>query len=194
VTLADIEALAMEIPGTQLARASARANLHPDFLCLNAPGMITVIVLPYLPVDRPTPRKELLREVEAYLSSRRVIGTRLEVIGPSYLEVASQARVKACAGVNKAELQRRVVASLDRFFHPLMGGPDGKGWPFGRDVFRSEVLQVINETAGVDHVFSLELTANGGEPQCGNIYLSANELAVAGRHRIEVVGGGLCPE
>ena len=194
VTLADIEALAMETPGTQLARASARANLHPDFLCLNAPGMITVIVLPYLPVDRPTPRKELLREVEAYLSRRRVIGTRLEVIGPSYLEVAAQARVKACAGVNKAELQRRVVASLDRFFHPLMGGPDGKGWPFGRDVFRSEVLQVIDETGGVDHVFSLELTANGGEPQCGNICLSANELAVAGRHRIEVVGGGLCPE
>lgn len=194
VTLADYEALAMETPGTQLARVSARANLHPSFPCLNAPGVITVIVLPYLPVDRPAPSRGLLRMVADYLAPRRVIGARVEVIGPGYIEVAAQARVKACAGVNKAELQRRIVASLDRFFHPLMGGPDGKGWPFGRDVFRSEVLQVIDETAGADLVFSLELMANGGDPQCGNICLRANELAVTGQHRIEVVGGGLCPE
>jgi len=125
--------------------------------------------------------------VADYLGHRRVIGARVEVIGPGYLEVAAQARVKACAGVNRVELQRRIVASLDRFFHPLTGGPDGAGWPFGRDVFRSEVLQVIDETPGVDHVFSLELTANGGEPQCGNLCLSANELLVAGQHQIEVV-------
>src|SRR5262249_13276510 len=93
VTLGDYEALALETAGARLARAEARANLHPSFPCFTAPGVITVIVLPYLPIDRPAPSQELLRLVADYLAPRRVIGTRVEVVGPSYLEVAAQAKV-----------------------------------------------------------------------------------------------------
>lgn len=187
VTLADYEALAMKTPGVRLARVSARANLHPSFLCLNAQGMITLIVLPYLPADRPSPSPGLRRMVANYLFPRRVIGTRVEVIGPTYVQVAVQAQVQALRGVNKVDLQRRIVAELNRFFHPLTGGPDGTGWPFGRDVFRSEVLQRIDETVGVDNVLSLALILGCGGPQCGNLCLSANELVAAGEHQIEVV-------
>src|SRR5262249_38502431 len=165
VTLGDYEALALHTAGARLARAEARANLHPGFSCLNAPGVITALVLPYLPVDRPAPSPGLLQLVADYLARRRVIGTRVVVVGPSYLELTVSAKVVACSGVNKADLQQRVTDSLNRFFHPLTGGPAGKGWPFGRDVFRSEVLQVIDETAGVDHALSLELIGGDGAPQ-----------------------------
>ncbi len=187
VTLGDYEALALQTAGARLARAEARANLHPNFPCLNAPGVITVIALPYLPLKRPTPSPGLLRLVNDYLARRRVIGARVMVVGPSYLELAVRAKVVARSGVNKAELRRRVADSLDRFFHPLIGGPAGKGWPFGRDVFRSEVLQVIDETEGVDHALSLELIAGDGAPQCGNVCLAPMELVAAGAHQIEVV-------
>jgi hypothetical protein len=187
VTLGDYEALALQAAGARLARAEARANLHPSFSRLNAPGVITVIALPYLPSDRPAPSQGLLRLVTDYLVRRRVIGTRVVVIGPSYLELSVRAKVVACSGVNKAELRRRVVDSLNRFFHPLTGGPAGQGWPFGRDVFRSEVLQVIDETAGVDHALSLELIGSDGAPQCGNVCLAPMELVAAGAHQIEVV-------
>jgi hypothetical protein len=187
VTLGDYEALALQTPGARLARAEARANLHPSFPGLNAPGVITALVLPYLPVDRPAPSPGLLRLVTDYLSRRRVIGTRVVVVGPRYLEIIARAKVVACSGVNKADLQQRVADSLNRFFHPLTGGPAGKGWPFGRDVFRSEVLQVIDETAGVDHALSLELIAGDGAPQCGNVCLAPMELVAAGAHQIEVV-------
>jgi baseplate J-like protein len=187
VTLGDYQALALQTAGARLARAEARANLHPGFSCLNAQGVITVLVLPYLPIDRPAPSRELLRLVTDYLSRRRVIGTRVMVAGPSYLELAVHAKVVACTGTNKAELQQRIAASLDRFFHPLTGGPAGTGWPFGRDVFRSEVLQVIDETAGVDHVLFLELIGSDGLPQCGNVCLAPMELVAAGEHQIDVV-------
>ncbi|MBI1742444.1 putative baseplate assembly protein [Candidatus Acetothermia bacterium] len=187
VTLQDYETLAEETPGVQLARVSARANLHPSFPCFKAPGLITLLVLPYLPVDRPMPSQGLLQAVRAYLTRRRVIGTRVEVVGPTYLEVAVQAKVQACVGVNKTELQQRIVDALNRFFHPLQGGPDGVGWPFGRDVYRSEVLQVIDETVGVDHVLSLELIPEGKEPQCGNVCLGPLGLVAAGQHQIEVL-------
>ena len=56
VTLGDVEALALETPGTRLARAGARPNLDAAFPCLEALGVITVVILPWLPRSRPVPR------------------------------------------------------------------------------------------------------------------------------------------
>lgn len=189
VTLQDYETLARQTPGVRLARVSARANLHPSFPCLRAPGLITLIILPYLPGGRPMPSPGLRRLVAAYLNRRRVVGTRVEVVGPSYREVAVRARIKVCTGTDKAGLRQRIAEALNNFLHPLRGGPDGSGWPFGRDVYRSEILQVIDQISGVDHVLSLELIAEGCEPQCGNVCLSPTTLVAASQHEIDVVGG-----
>ncbi|HBY98941.1 MAG: putative baseplate assembly protein [Ardenticatenaceae bacterium] len=186
VTLADYERLAKETPGVRLARASARANLHPGFPCFVAHGVITLIVLPHLPADKPMPSPALLQAVRAFLTRRRVVGTRVEVVGPTYLKLTVQARVQAYDGVNTVEVQQNIIAALNHFFHPLWGGPNEDGWPFGRDVYRSEVLQVIDETPGVDHVISLELIPGEGTPQCGNVCLAPTQLVEAGEHQIEV--------
>jgi predicted phage baseplate assembly protein len=185
VILADYEWFAKRTPGVRLARVSAKANVYPSFPCLKARGMIAVLILPFLPTERPMPSAGLLRTVSAYLGTRRVIGTRVEVFGPTYLEVTVRAKVKSCAGVSVTMLSERIKSSLDRFFHPLTGGHDGDGWPFGRDVFRSEVLQVLDETEGVDHVLMLDLIV-GGQPQCGNICLGVTGLVESGSHQIEV--------
>jgi hypothetical protein len=186
VTLRDYEKMALNTPGTQVARAEARANLHPSFPCLKAPGMITLIILPDMPGPHPMPSPGLRRTVAAYLNRRRIIGTRVEVVGPTYLEVAVHATVKACAGVNKTTLRQRIADALNEFFDPLKGGPKGTGWPFGRDVYRSEILQVIDEVAGVDHVLALGLFAQDCEPQCGNVCLAPTWLVAAGQHQIQV--------
>jgi len=187
VTLNDYETLARETPGVRLARVSARANLHPAFPCFTAPGIITVIVLPSLPVGRPLPSSALRRTISAYLTRRRVIGTRVEVVGPTYRKISVKARVQSSSRVNRVSLQARIRETIDRFFDPLAGGPEGAGWPFGRDVYRSEVLQVIDETPGVENVLSLELRADDGKPQCGNICIGPTGLLDAGEHEIEVV-------
>ena len=186
ITLEDIEKLAMQTPGVHLARAWAQANRHPAFPCFQAPGVITLVVLPCLPLQRPAPSAALRRRVAAYVMRRRVIGTRLEVIGPTYTQVTVVASVCAFAGASPTALRARIDTALNRFFHPLTGGPAGQGWPFGRDVYRSEVLQVIDETPGVDHVLSLEIIADGGQPQCGNLCLGPAGLVAAGPHQIEI--------
>jgi predicted phage baseplate assembly protein len=187
VTLADFEALATQTPGTQVARVTARGNLHPSFPCLTAPGMITLIVLPFLPQGRPVPSPGLLGAVGSYLLRRRTIGTRVEVVGPTYLDLSVQAEVQSLAGVNTAALQTAVVAALNRFLDPLVGGPDGSGWPFGRDVYRAEIMRVINEVPGVDYVASLALIDDDGQAQCGNVCLSPTWLVSAGTHQITVL-------
>ena len=187
VTLADYERLARETPGVNLARVTARANLHPTLPCNRAPGVVTLIVLPGLPERRPFPSAGLKRLVKAYLERRRVIGTRLEVIGPSYHPVTIRSRIAPERGVEASALQARIVEALHRFFDPLRGGPQKTGWPFGRDVYRAEVLGVVDAVPGVDHVLSLDLLSEGCEPECGSVCVGATGLVASGDHEIEVI-------
>jgi predicted phage baseplate assembly protein len=187
VTLKDYERLALATPGTQVGRVDARANRHPSFPCLKATGLITLVILPNMPVPRPTPSFGLQRTVASYLQHKRVIGTRVVVVGPDYLEVSVHAKVKAFARVGRANLQQKIVTALNSFLHPLTGGPQGTGWPLGRDLYRSEVMQLIDQIVGVDNVVLLELLAGGCGPQCGNICLGPTSLIAAGNHVIEVI-------
>src|SRR5262249_32869121 len=121
------------------------------------------------------------------LRPRRVLGTRVEVVAPRYVEVSVRTTVKLLQGSAKAPVQQKIVDALNEFFDPLRGGPDKTGWPFGRDVYRSEVMQVIDEVEGVDHVLKLELISDSCEPQCGNVCLGPTSLVAAANHEISVV-------
>ncbi len=153
---------------------------------MTAPGVVTVFVLPFLPAERPVPSPGLRHAVAAYLERRRIIGTRIEVAGPEYVAVTVRATVEAVAGARPSEVSAAITEALGEFFHPLRGGPDRSGWPFGRDVYRSEVLQVIDDTPGVAHVLTLELAENDGAPTCGNLCIGPMGLVDAAAFEIDV--------
>jgi hypothetical protein len=60
-----------------------------------------------------------------------------------------------------------ISAKVTEFFDPLTGGPgpDAQGWPFGRDVYASELYQLIEDVEGVDHVERLILKRLRDETQ-----------------------------
>ena len=76
------------------------------------------------------------------------------VIGqPSYHWVSVEARVKTKSGFDPIAVQRSIEQELFRFINPLTGGPDGDGWPFGRDLIISEVYSCIQQRVpGVEYV------------------------------------------
>ncbi len=115
-----------------------------------------------------------------------MVTTRIEVAAPGYREVRVQAQIQRCHGTDPDRLAADVRAALDEFLDPLRGGPEGHGWPFGRDVYRAEVLQVIDEVAGVEYVRELALIADDDQPQCGNVCLGPTWLVTPGPHKIEV--------
>jgi predicted phage baseplate assembly protein len=186
VTLADCERLALETPGASIARAAARANCIPGLDCHTALGFITVVVLPYLPKGRPQPSPGLLAAVARYLDRRRVLGTRILVAPPEYLEVGVNAEVRAVRGWNKEKLRAAIDAELRAFLDPLTGGPERSGWPLGRDVYVSEVLEGIARVPGVDHVVSLAIVVPGCGPSCGDVCVRPLSLVVSGAHQISV--------
>lgn len=185
-TLVDFERLALDVPGTRVRRARAWAGLDPDYPCVAAAGTVTVVVVPHLPRARPMPGAGLLRAVRRYLTRRRVMCTRLVVTGPRYVEVTVRTSVRVRTGADPASVRGDVLAALDAFLHPLLGGPAGRGWPFGRDVYRSEILHVVDAVPGVDHVVALSMSGDGAPASCGNLCVGLTALTTSGPHHVEV--------
>lgn len=188
VTLQDFEILARATPGVPVARARALADHHPALPCFPAPGNVTVVVVPDCPGPRPAPDPGFLRAVARYLERRRTLTTELHVVGPCYTPVAVHARLHAVPGADARRLSAQARQALDAFFHPLSGGPDGSGWPVGRDVYESEVMALLGALPGVAAVDQVGLQSEGdAEPRCGNLPICPDCLVASGQHQIRIV-------
>jgi len=185
-TLLDFERIALEVPGTRVRRARAWAELDPDYVGLEVSGTVTVVIVPELPLGKPEPSRGLVRAVRRWLDRRRVLCTRLVLVGPHDLSARVTARVRALAGADPERVKTDVVGALASFLDPLGGGPARRGWPFGRDVYRSEILQVVDQVRGVDHVLELSIEADGRESTCGNVCVPPTWLVTSGAHAVEV--------
>jgi hypothetical protein len=186
VNTLDIERMARTIPGTRIARVRAWASRSALVPCLDAEGVVTVVIIPYIPEPQPQPSSGLIAAVWDYLDLRRMICMRMEVVGPSYVSISVHAKVTVAVGVSASAVRSAIVAVLDGFLDPLQGGPLGLGWPFGRGVYRAEILEKIAAVPGVDFVTGLALVADAGQPQCGDIPICPTWLVSPGAHVIEV--------
>ncbi len=192
VTALDFERIALATPGTSLWRARALPGVDPRLPGLVADGCVTVAVVPWLPVDRPEPTPELLSQVRAGLAGARTLGTRVFVVGPDYVRVGVRAGLRLLAGADADRVTAAAEEAVDRFLHPVTGGPSGRGWPFGRPVRRSEVLQLLDQLPGVDRVEGLVLVreADGGTgEECGDLTICPTELVLAGSVLLTAAGG-----
>jgi hypothetical protein len=170
VTAQDFEDLVVEQAGLNVARARCfpEWDLAASDPYTARPGHVSVIVVPCLDDkaedDRPEMSPEAITDVWDFLNRRRLITCRHHVVSPHYTDVCVRAEVVCIPQVSMRDVEGRIITNLKEFFHPLTGGQerDGKGWPFGRDVYASEAYQVIEETEGVDHVESLTLYTRDG--------------------------------
>ncbi|MEN3334210.1 MAG: hypothetical protein V7641_3575 [Blastocatellia bacterium] len=127
----------------------------------------------------------LLNDIKKELDKRKLLTTRLKVAGPSYKKIAVRnVRLYLKPGAVEADAVKTAKEELSRFFHPLIGWRDGSGWPFGRAVYLSEVIERLAGLPEVDFVVTgtnpLQLVGPAiGQmtPQTGNsIHLEPYEL------------------
>jgi predicted phage baseplate assembly protein len=195
VTLKDYEQLALATPGVPVARAHAIVDYHPAMPCVPVSGCVTVVVLPSCPDNRPSPTPALLTAVQQHLDRHRLLTSEIHVIAPHYVTVAVSATLHTRPSVDGRALIVQAQQALQTFFHPLHGGPDRNGWPFGRAVFRSELLALLNNLNGVMHVAQLGWTIDGSPiGLCGNITLCPHGLVASGQHQITINQGSSCHE
>jgi Baseplate J-like protein len=157
VSSADFEALTLEAPAP-VARVKCLPRLdferNPD---REKAGHVTVTILPKANPEPDLPG--LITAVNNYLTPRLLLTTRLHVIGPQFLTVGITTTVVPLPDAEEAPLKQAVVDAVKKFLNPLSGGDDADGWPFGRNVFISEIFSLIDQIPGVDYVTAVNLTS-----------------------------------
>ncbi len=155
VTSEDFEQMAM-----RATTSIARAKCLPDPL---HQGFVTVVLVPKLDdrnqdlTKKLVPSTEILRFVKKYLDERRLVGTILSVVKPRYQEFSVKVTLLRRTIGTSDRLRRDIEERMRRFLHPLFGGRDAKGWPFGRPVLKSDLVHLVEEVPGVDAVDSLQI-------------------------------------
>jgi predicted phage baseplate assembly protein len=163
------------------------------------PGQVFVLVIPrlpqpqgYLEPDHLEPADQDVKALSAYLDERRLLTTRVDVRPPAYHWVAVKVKLRAAPGVDQASVEADVLARLYQYFNPLTGGASGSGWPFGRDLFLSDVYQCLQGTASVQFIRGVEVFAAhaGGAAQgepLEQVEVFAHGVVASGLHSVEFV-------
>lgn len=158
VTAADFEYLAEAASPGDTGRVYC---LQPPF---TQAGEVRVLVIPavanpsiYIPPENLALSDEVRERIETYLDERRLLSTKLEVAEPTYQWVQTMVRFRASRFDDGETVRERVRAKLFAFLNPLTGGPEGTGWPFGRDLFASDIMAALLTVPGVDFVRSVRL-------------------------------------
>ncbi len=183
VTAEDFEYLAGQAGNVK--RAKALPMFHPQFPTTQVPGTVSVIVVPDSDDPAPMPSEGLLRTVCAYLDQRRLITTELYVMKPAYQQVLIQTEIVVADDADLAEVSSAVATQLLQYFHPLTGGEDRSGWPFGGTIYYSRVYQRVFGVEGVASITSLTINIDGdAKPPCTDVPIAPHALVFSTEHTV----------
>lgn len=98
-----------------------------------------------------------------FFEPRRILTTRLHVVAPTPVAVMVDASVYLDDDVAPATARARILAALSGWFAPYSGGVDGDGWPFGGEVFLSDLYALLDGVPGVDFVAAVGVRSSGPE-------------------------------
>jgi len=166
VTAEDYEQLAREA-APEVARVRCTpASTEEDN------GGVRVLVVPAaaagegpLRFEQLVPEGETLTRIAGVLYERRCVGARVIVEPPRYQGITVVARIRARRRTQAALLLDHATTALYHYFSPLVGGPAGDGWPFGRPIHVGEVYAVLQGLDGCEFVEDARLF--GADPLTG---------------------------
>jgi predicted phage baseplate assembly protein len=182
VTAQDYEFLAKEA-SRHVARAHC-IQVRPDESGNTVPpGTVELLVVPVVPPGHARtltslqPSPELLADVKRYLDDRRLLGTQLAIDGPAYIGVSVEATIVTSRVYSSEAVRAAAVERIIEYLDPLVGGPMGDGWPFGRDLYLSEIQSVIQAVPGVE--YAQDVTLYQVDIQTGQTRASGQKVTLA---------------
>lgn len=104
------------------------------------------------------PNGALLDGLTQFLNEWKLLGTQLHLVGPSYVGLKLSANLYLVEGAIAADVKDEAEAALRRFLNEYQGGKDGKGWPFGRNLYYSDLYALLDTLSGIDFVTGLSVS------------------------------------
>jgi len=181
VTAEDFESLALRA-STAVARAKCLPSRERD-------GEVRVVILPRgeergaESARKLLPAPELLRYVKNYLDERRLVATVVEVDKPAYADVSLRVAIVRRTIGQSDRLKREIEERLRKFLHPLHGGKDGDGWPFGRAVYKSDLAHLVEDIPGLETVDDIVIYDEDRRVAVESVKLDGGDLV----HLVNVV-------
>ncbi len=198
VTESDFEFLARQALPSAIGRVKC-LQPRPAEAGRVAPGQVYVLVIPRImnasfflkPADLE-PNQDDIKTLSEYLDERRLLTTRVDIRSPAYRWVSVKAQLRAVPGADQDQVEADVLARLYRFLNPLVGGPKGMGWPFGRELFVGDIYQSLQDTPNVQFVRGLEMfaAAEGGTAEgkpVESLEVVSHGVIASGIHEVEFV-------
>lgn len=123
--------------------------------------------------------EDLKEQIRSHLDGYRLLTTTLHIREPNYFGIKVYAEIVVSEYSQPETVKARVEESLNRLITPLpltsaagiaagsdgegsaldqLLGPDWEGWPFGRDLYVSEIYSLIQKVPGVKHVLDVRLS------------------------------------
>ncbi|MDF5716663.1 MAG: putative baseplate assembly protein [Rhizonema sp. NSF051] len=98
----------------------------------------------------------LQQKVLNYLNERRLLGIHVQLQQPEFTGVVVRTQVALDPVYDhpgaREEILGQLRVTLYRYLNPLIGGADGEGWPFGRPVYPSDIVALLQQTRGVRYL------------------------------------------
>lgn len=157
-----------------VARAKCRTPGKLNTASPLPPGMVELLVIPAAfdairagDFSRLRLEEPLRREIVNYIDQYRLLTTTLNVKEPNYLGIQVTAEIVPSEYSHPEMVCTRVVERLQQFLSPLALSEDEslsevveqewEGWPFGRDLYVSELFSLIQQVPGVKHVLDVQI-------------------------------------
>lgn len=148
VTLDDYRILAEGFPGVAKARATVGGpTVEEGFACC------CTINLSIAPTGGGVPSTQLKADLEAFFDVRKMAGTCVIIQDPVFKSVDQIGAVTVAVNFDIEAVEACVLDSITAFF-----GQDSDFMGFGRNIFISDIIALVDQCPGVDHVDYTEIT------------------------------------
>lgn len=98
--------------------------------------------------------------VKQYLSERKVLTNRVHVVDPDYQDI----KINMLVAARDKKLADTIRSVIEEHIDPIQGGEGKKGWPLGRNLYKSDLYYLVERIPGIDHVKQIELEAPALKP------------------------------
>jgi Baseplate J-like protein len=164
VTRRDYERAARRTPGVARARAMTRAAVWQHA----QPGEVEVVLVPAIEGDRPIDTALLHQHQDAAvrdavavaLSERQVLGASTEVTWANVRTVSARGVMRVRAEEDADAVRQRVLDRLYGTITPLRTSYSEEGWSFGRDLYASDIYDIVLAEPAVNHVERVRLVVD----------------------------------
>jgi predicted phage baseplate assembly protein len=203
VTADDYEALACEIAGVYAAHCYG-PGAQPGAAGELRPGQVGLALLPARPANHADTRpgliaieqmrasRELCDLVAGELRKRSVLGVNVIARTATLVVVRVVVRMHLRQPLNSGQrdlIRQRVEEALYGYLNPYSGGPTGKGWPFGRNLYSAELFTLLlQRTPELEYIERLELYAGDQSEAVAQIAVAHDGLICSGMHVVEIAG------